>query len=774
MQNRFLPPSRQRVGLAEGFSRLIDSAVAVYSPSKALERQKARLWLNKFNYEAARAGTWREQANLVGNASPDTTTINYDRIRCIWETRDLEQNFGFFVGLLDMFIDYVLGDYRIKSKATDAQDRKAIDEYWDLCCQYSDPSGQESFLDQTHLALRSQLRDGDMLGHVHAEKFQVADTEMEFLQLTLVEADCIGYPYEGSIGNGYLNGVLYDPDTGYIKGYRVFQRDPMSNTYSNPKDLPANECLYLGRRTRASSLRVVSKFASVIPTMRDIKEIIENERLGVKWCSSQAGVVTRLSGDSSTDTDIYPDPFQVQAVGYQGASKMTSAAPGTTTYLAPGEDYKAFEYSRPSPTFQGLLESLFRDCCLAARVPLGFAYKAITNGVASRLESAQAERTFKGWQRHMRDKLIMPFRNRVLQHGIETGQLVVSEQGKAELLEAKIIWPAHPTVDVGRESSANVAEYNANLKAGESISEERGDDYDEMIGQLEYEDKKKRKALGLAQSVVNNFGPKGIDALFNVYEQVSSGQVPPANGRVMLKTLFALSDEEALEAIPDTFKAVTPPIVTTTKSTPSPTPNKPASFKSKEVSNKVYEGAPNISDEEELKAKNDQDWISKKIKILVNEGYTQDQAVAIAENMNRERKKKVNKFSSPSDEARDDHGRWTDGGSEYNPSPEEERLDNLQDIAEDYKKHDASTWPLPKNHEMDGIKMNEAEHIENRLTQSTGDDFENIIPEDLEGKDKSDYARHQELSKIAAKRVSVAKAELKKAGRYKLTGGNKL
>lgn len=733
MQQRMVPPSRQREGMITGLAKLVDNAIAIYSPNKALERQKARIWLNKFNYEAARAGTWREQATLVGNASPETSTINYDRIRCIWEVRDLEQNFGFVVKILDMFIDYVLGDFRIKSKATNEEDRKAIDDYWELCCQYSDPAGQDSFLDQTHLAFRSQIRDGDMVGHCHKEKFQVGETEMEFYQLTLVEADCIGYPYEGSVGNGYLNGVLYDVQTSYIKGYRVFQRDPMSNTYSDPQDIPSHECLYIGCKTRANALRSVSKFASVIPTMRDIKEIIENERLGVKWCSSQGGVVTRLSGDSSTDSDIYPDPFQTQAVGLQGASKMTSAAPATTTYLAPGEDYKAFEYNRPSPTFQGLLESLFRDSCLALSVPFGFAYKALTNGVASRLESAQAERTFKGHQRKLRDKWIMPFRNRCLIHGVETGQLVLSEQGEQEVLEAKIIWPAHPTVDVGRESSANVAEYNANLKAGESISEERGDDYDEMMGQMKYEKTLERKSLGLAESVVNNFGPKGLDGLFTIYTQVSTGQIPPANARLMLETLFALSPEEALQALPDSFKVATPQIVTTTKNTPAPTPNnqnKPAST--------------------------------------------------------FEIKKKVTEFSN-ADQPRDEKGRWSDvgdsiegssydpsKGTEYNPSPEEDRLDHLEDVAENYDKNDSSTWALPKTHEVEGIKMNEAEHIEYSLSESTGDDFEDIKHEDLEGEEKKHYERHQELAKTAKKRADLAKAELKRAGRYKLTGGNKL
>lgn len=613
-------PKKLEIGNALGL--FIDRTIGIFSPDAGKRRMHSRMWLNKFSYEGARPGTWRSQATLSGNASPETTSLNYDRIRLIWEARDLEQNFPFVKRMLSMFCDYVLGDFRIKSKATSEADRKAVDDYWDLCCQYSDPTGRLSFQDQCHLALRSQVRDGDMIGQKILENFTVptptGEQEMEFYQLRLIEADRIGYPYEGSIGDGYLNGTIFDPETGYIKGYRIFQRDYLSNTYSNPQDVISSDCLYIGKHQRADSLRCVSEFAPCIPTARDIQEIIENERLAVKWCSSQAGVVTRLGGTANYDDDIYTDPFQAPLIGSNG-QKLTNASPGAIQYLAPGEDWKAFEYNRASPAFIGLLQTLYRDCCLSVEVPFGFAYEPTTNGIASRLESAQARRTFTSRQRLMRDKLIMPFRNQCLIHGLQSGQLKLSPQGETELLEAKIIWPAHPTVDVGRESTANVSEYNANLKAGETIAEERGDDYDEMVGQIEYEDRKKRKTLGLAQSVINNFGSKGIDGLFQIYTQVSSGAIPPENARQMLKTLFGLNDEEANEAIPANFKIAPPPI--------APVPG-----------------------------------VGKK------PAQTQQQTGL-----------DIAKFSGPEDEERDDHGRWTDGGEEGGDVDHEKTVKDAKD-----------------------------------------------------------------------------------------------
>ena len=562
---------------------ILDSAIGFFYPEAGEKRVQARtrfeveklkhskLREHKFNYEGARPGNWRQQATLVGNASSETPTINYDRIRLIWEARDLEQNFPFIQKLETVMEDYTLGDFRMKSKATDEQDREAIEDYWKLASHFLDPQGVETFHDQSRLALRSAVRDGDCLGVFDLNKFSVGDADMEFYQVTIVEADCIGYPYEASYGNGYLNGVIYDVDSGFREGYRVYRRNPVDNSYLDPQDIPSSKCLYIGNTKRAGGLRNPSEFAPAIPTMRDIQEIIENERLAEKWLTSQAGIVTRVTGDQAADTDIYTDP-------YQGGSpypsqRMESAKPGALTYLSPGEEFKAFEFNRFPPAFQGLLETLYRDCCMSLSLPFGFVYKPTTNGVAARLESAQARRTFQRWQRIMRDKWLMPIWNRVMMHGVESGQLQLSDQGKAEISKVKIIWPAHPTVDVGRESSANVAEFNANLKAGESITEERGDDYDEMMEQKQYEAKKERATIGLIESVINNLGPKGADGLFQLYGQVSSGQIPPENGRLMLETLFGLSTEEAAKAIPQGFKVAQP--VTTTTSTKPATPNAP-------------------------------------------------------------------------------------------------------------------------------------------------------------------------------------------------------
>lgn len=582
-------PVAEKPTVREKFSRLesiLDNAVGFFYPDAGKKRVQARTQFefekvrhekmreHRFNYEGARPGNWRSQATLVGNASSETPTINYDRIRLIWESRDLEQNFPFIQKLETVMEDYTLGDFRMKSKATSQDDRGKIEDYWKLATSFLDPQGVETFHDQSRLALRSAVRDGDCLGVFDLNTFSVGDTDMEFYQVTIIEADCIGYPYEASYGNGYLNGVLYDVDTGFREGYRVYRRDPVSNSYLDPQDIPSNKCVYIGNTKRAGGLRNPSEFAPAIPTMRDIQEIIENERLAEKWLTSQAGVVTRVTGDQAADTDIYTDPYQGGSPW--PAQRMESAKPGALTYLSPGEEFKAFEFNRFPPAFQGLLETLYRDCCMALSLPFGFVYKPTENGVAARLESAQAKRTFQRWQRIMRDKWLMPIWNRVMLHGIESGQLQISPQGQSEITKVKIIWPAHPSVDVGRESTANVNEFNVNLKAGESIAEERGDDYDEMMDQKKYEQQKERASIGLAESVVNNLGPRGIDGLLTMYTQISSGAIPPENARQMLVTVFGLSEEEALKAIPEGFK-VAQPITTTTSVKPPTIPSTAAS-----------------------------------------------------------------------------------------------------------------------------------------------------------------------------------------------------
>lgn len=544
----------KQVTIKDRVVSLIDETIAVFAPRMAMQRKKDRHFLSQFNYDAARPGRLRSQATLNGNASPETPTINYDRIRLIWEARDLEQNFPFVKKLMLLFVQYVLGDFRIKSKATDPNDRKIIDDHWKFFSENCDVTGRHNFIDISELLLMSVVRDGDMLPVWHGDG-------SELLQVELVEADCVGFPYEASFDNGYLSGVYYDKNSKFVTGYRVYQRDFISNTYTNPVDVPASRATLIAPMTRSAGLRCPTQFAAAIETLRDIQETLENERIGVKWATSTAGVVQQMGGDGNADTDLYPDPFSQNAGVPENRSMLMSAEPGKVKYLAPGEEYKSFDYDRPSASFNGFLCTLYREVCNALNIPYGFAYEPTANGVAARLESAQAQRTFSRWQRLMRDRWIKPSWNRAMQNGLMTGQLDgLSAQGKKELSLMKIIWPSHPTVDVGRESTANVNEYNANLKAGETISEERGDDYDEMLDQLQYEDKQKRDKLGLAEAVINNFGPKGIDGLMTLITSVSSGQIPPENGRTMLQGVFGLSEEEALKMIPLTFKVQPPPV----------------------------------------------------------------------------------------------------------------------------------------------------------------------------------------------------------------------
>lgn len=571
----------------------IDRVVGLFSPEAEIARGLARHRCSKlrefrFNYDAARPGIYRQQASLVGNASPDTPTINYDRIRVIWEARDLEQNFPFVAHCFNVMENYVLGDFRMKSKATSEADREAIDGYWELAQKFFDPQGRETLHDLARLVLHSAQRDGDDITVFELSSFPVGDTEMEFYQLYIVEADRIGYPYEASYGNGYLNGVFYDVGTGFIKGYHVYQRDPVSNAYLNPQVIDASKCLYIGNTKRVDGLRCVSEIAASIPTARDIQEAMENERLRQKYLSSQAGVVVTQTGDQSTDVDIYTDPFSQQTPYPQ--EKVQSAKPAAITYLAPGEDFRPFAMGESSPLFQGLLESMYRDCCMDLSLPFGFVYRPTTNGVAARLESAQAKRTFQRWQRVMRDKWLMPIWNRVMQHGLESGQLMVSDQGAKEISKVKIIWPQHPSVDVGRESAANVAEFNVNLRDGESITEEDGRDYDEMMDQKKYEMRKERASMGLIESVINNLGPKGADGLFQLYGQVSSGQIPPENARLMLETLFGLSTEEAAQAIPQGFKVNPPPMTGTVPGEQKPSTGTP------QIASKFSFGIPQKED----------------------------------------------------------------------------------------------------------------------------------------------------------------------------------
>ena len=477
--------------------RRLDRALSLFAPKLALSMAYYRERRHAFGFEAARISRARMNATRAGTITLNTPMNAADRLQIVWEARDLAMNDCFVHGLLDRFAHYVVGPrIHIEAITGNPGDDHAIEDYLYECMDNCDLTERSKYTDFTRLTLMSIIRDGDFGVAYHDVPDMALSAALgkpsSYIRMQACESDVIG-GYHYWIEDKVVSGVEFDPISGKPLAYRIYPRNNYGWYSSEYARVPAELFTFLPYRQRTDQYRGVSVLAPAIPTARDIKEIIENEKFGVKWANSWAGFVKVAPGDAAAadPSSVYQAevPYGAQpTVGPGGNPNQTSMffedfRPGQVGYLAPGESIEAAKTDRPSSSFNGFLALLYRQVCVSMNLPFGFAFDtSILGGVPARLESAQAKRTFEWWQAFLDDNYHQPNYRRWIAHGIVTGRLRLSSLARMPRVVTSA--PAHPTVDVGRESRANVSEYEAGLKTFSEVVQEQGKNPREEIERL--------------------------------------------------------------------------------------------------------------------------------------------------------------------------------------------------------------------------------------------------------------------------------------------------
>jgi lambda family phage portal protein len=449
-------------------SNLFDSALAVVAPRMAVKRLHAREVLTELSHRAARPGRERKLAPSSGNQSPDSSANNRDRVQLIWEARELEENFPLLTGLLGKLALYTFGSLKYQARTSDKDINAKYEAYFEEWSEGADSTGRHDFNTIVSLAFTSMIRDGDIGINMRLTP--------DGWKLQYVEADRIGRPGEGSIGETYLAGITTDEETGAPVQYRVYNRT-REGMYIDPVEVPASQFIHLFDPKRLDQARGTTHFASAIDTARDICDVMQSERFAARWAAAQTGVVKNEAGEGSAwDSPKGADGLPLEKIQF-----------GQVNYLRPGESMETFRSERPSVTFSGFMQALQRDVCLSLGVSYGFFVdSSALGGAAGRLDSQQANRVCNRYQRIFVSKFLNRVKNAVIAFGISFDGLPSCPDWKA----GKWQFPAWPSSDLGRESASNLEEWKAGARTMSDIYAERNEDWEEQLLQLGRERKR--------------------------------------------------------------------------------------------------------------------------------------------------------------------------------------------------------------------------------------------------------------------------------------------
>jgi capsid protein len=517
--------------------RAFDRLTAITNPEKANKNhvQRRAYKQRALAYQGGQRGQRnRTSATIYPNSSPESSLIQIERIQCMWESRSLSDNFGVADYIYNLFCDYCVPDFtKIRWNTGNAEDDKKLRERFLVWAKgMCDYFGRDTLNQLMRLAKRSQLRDGDMAFRCVSDTVDLMGIKRKCLRLQLIEADCIGSPFNIVVSPIYIGGLILDLETKRVLEYDLYENQPQGSTYLPLAKVPADEMIHFRKLRRARQYRGIPLLAPALPAYVDLKEILDNERINTKAQSTIWAFIQSPTGDSSDDEMVYPglgvpaniDPGTGQNRTYKDLT------PGTAMYGNPGEEPVFLKNERPSPAFGGLVKVLFMELFCTSGIDYAFGYDpSDLQGTAVRLTSAKTQRTFQQDWSFNEEYLFEPVINRWLEHEKENGYF---DDLSKETLESgsyenyQLTQPAHPSADVGRESAANLAELAAKVKSRHTIAVEQGLDWEIERQQIEKEDVGLSGGqMAIAESLAKSLGDQGLRALQQFAASYGKGEI---------------------------------------------------------------------------------------------------------------------------------------------------------------------------------------------------------------------------------------------------------
>jgi hypothetical protein len=302
----------------------------------------------------------------------------------------------------------------------------------------------------------------------------------------------IGNPNESAVASdNYFQGIITN-DFGQPVAYRVF-RVTRDGVYFGAEDIPAQQFCHYFDPFRVDQYRGVTDLHSAIQTARMLHEILQAEKAGVRFSSQQAALIFNDRGTANPRNLFQPNPSMALPNGQQQKNELTEV--GMIRYFQNSDRVEVMP-SRPSQAFTGFVQHLMHEIALGVGVPEGVLFGTQDyKGPSVRAEFAAADRVFTKHQGVLTDKVLDPIKDAVILDAIARGEIapppLLSGETMVQALRraTKGEWrfPAKLSIDVGRESAANMNENRQGAKSLQEIAAEEGTDAFSRLEQIAIE-----------------------------------------------------------------------------------------------------------------------------------------------------------------------------------------------------------------------------------------------------------------------------------------------
>ena len=456
-----------------------ERALEAVAPSYALKRLEAKVQRELFSYNAS--VTNRIYAPRTYGQPSESTQTTRSRVVMMWEARELVENVPQARAVSRKFGQY-LTPHEYSPTTGDKKYNDLVNEFFHDWCKRCDISGRHSFKKLVQLAAEERPVDGDCGFAIR--RFDGG------LKIQLIPATRIGNPNAlGAESDNYFQGVIVD-EYGKPVAYRIY-RVTREGVYFGAEDIAAENFTHYFDPFRIDQMRGITDFHCSERTIRMLNEILEAEKAGVRFASQQAALVFSDRGTANPRNLFQAGPPNVTLPnGQEQQNEFSQVA--TIRYFGNADRIELMP-SRPSNAFSGFIAHLMHEIAIGTGIPQGVLFGTEDyTGPSVRAEFAAADRVFARHQGVLQDKVLDPIKNAVLLDAIARGELAPPPLQQGETLvqalkrATKGEWrfPAKLTIDVGRESRANMDENRQGAKSLQEIAASEGTDAFSRLEQI--------------------------------------------------------------------------------------------------------------------------------------------------------------------------------------------------------------------------------------------------------------------------------------------------
>lgn len=460
------------------------------------------------------------------------------------QMRYLERNHDLVEGSINTMVNNIVGSQGITPEfqplradgAIHEEYAAALTEGYKAFARRPEVTWEHDMSQCQRLVARSWIRDGEafaqrLLGPVP----MLQHGSLVPYSQELMEADMVPMHYDD--GDRIRQGIERNAWGRKVR-YFVLKRQPgetLALTADAVKAIPADRMLHVAMRTRLHQLRGVTRFASVITRIEDLKDYEESERIAAKVAARLCAYIKRQTAegegyvapkDDNTDTLI---------------ERFFDMAPGMILdNLVPGEDIGIIDSKRPNPNLIFWRNGQLR----AFAAGIGASYSSISRDYSGTY-SSQRQELVEQWVNYaaLTDQFCEMYMRPTVEDFVMAADFsgvikTPSDVKPGTAANCLFTAPSMPWIDPLKEISAWVLAVQAGFASEYEVMRKRGVSPEELLRQS-IDWRKKTKAAGLVFS---------SDAAVQAAQQVAKKASEEGEGKGQPGEGSAGSDDDEAQA----------------------------------------------------------------------------------------------------------------------------------------------------------------------------------------------------------------------------------